>query len=68
MLRYNRFLYTFQQLFAKTGTSSKPTEIYGNYSKNTQSLASRQTKSKKAIGGIHIENDKAKKFNIPSRT
>ena len=33
-----------QQLFAKTGTSSKPTKVYGNYSKKSQSQPLRETK------------------------
>ena len=60
------FTETLPQLFAKTGTFSKPTKIYGNYSKNTRSKSLRETKSV-IIGGTRIENGKVKKFNIPSR-
>ena len=35
ILTYNRFLLNITDFFAKTGTSSKPAKIYGEYSKNT---------------------------------
>ena len=41
---YNRFNRTLQQLFAKSGTSSKPIKIYGSCSKNTRLQPSRETK------------------------
>ena len=40
----SNFYRTLQQLFTKTGTFAKPTKIYENYSKNTQSQPLRETK------------------------
>ena len=50
---YNWFLPTLQQLFTKTGTSSKPINIYENYSKNN---FKRNKNLKEIIGETRIQN------------
>ena len=64
---------TLQQLFPKTGTSSKPTKIYGNYSKKfnnnltTTPVTAFKRNLKQIIGGARIEIGEVKKFSFPSR-
>ena len=47
---------TLQQLFTKTGTSSKPTRIGGNYPKNTQSQPLREAKIYKKLTEVRMSN------------
>ena len=43
LLTYSRFLQNLTAVAHKTGTFAKPTKIYENYSKNTQSQPLRET-------------------------
>ena len=44
IITYNRLLPNLTAVVHQTGTSSKPTKIYQNYLKNTQSQPLRETK------------------------